>query len=315
MSSKRNNRIDSLKYWLIVLVIAGHVFERAAAYDDICAVLLRWIYIFHMPLFVFISGYLSRKKDGKDFWKSSWKIIEPLIIFQLLGCGYDFIIKGHDITLERLFTPWYILWYLFSLFCWRLILRLIPDKILDNTKFFISATIIISALSGFLPFEYKLSIQRTLAFLPFFFIGYYFRENNLFLPEKYKRIYFLVLLLSFIIPAISSNCFGDLFRASEYYGIGALCKRMFTFVLSIPISIAFMNLVPVLKWTVNQGKYTLQYYIYHAFILLTLVEFYVPKSLLAAILYIAIIVVVLGTSSHYSIFRKLTNPISSFFKK
>ena len=59
----RDERIDSVKYWLIVLVIAGHVFMRPEfSHSTACVVAWKWIYIFHMPLFIFISGYFSRKK-------------------------------------------------------------------------------------------------------------------------------------------------------------------------------------------------------------------------------------------------------------
>ena len=82
----RDDRIDAVKFWLIVLVIAGHILMRKEfASSEACAVMWNWIYIFHMPLFVFISGYFSRKKDMIEFWISICKIIEPLIIFHIVG--------------------------------------------------------------------------------------------------------------------------------------------------------------------------------------------------------------------------------------
>ena len=65
-SKGRDERIDAVKYWLVVLVIAAHVFMRNEFKDSsACAVFWNWICIFVMPLFVFISGYNSRKKDKK----------------------------------------------------------------------------------------------------------------------------------------------------------------------------------------------------------------------------------------------------------
>lgn len=53
----RDDRTDSVKYWLIVLVIAGHVFLRKEFADSTaCVVTWKWIYIFHMPLFVSVRN-------------------------------------------------------------------------------------------------------------------------------------------------------------------------------------------------------------------------------------------------------------------
>ena len=64
----RDERLDAVKFWLIVLVISVHVLMRKEFADSqSCAVAWNWINIFVMPLFLFISGHYSRKKDWKDF--------------------------------------------------------------------------------------------------------------------------------------------------------------------------------------------------------------------------------------------------------
>ena len=73
----RDERIDAVKYWLLVLVVAGHILKR----DEFlrlpeCEIVMKWIYYFHMPLFIFLSGYFSRKKDREVFPASIWRIIE-----------------------------------------------------------------------------------------------------------------------------------------------------------------------------------------------------------------------------------------------
>lgn len=78
---QRDERMDSVKYCLIVLVIIGHIFGNYIFSTPLERVVNNWIYIFHMPLFVFISGYFSRKKDSKHFREGCYKLIEPLIVF------------------------------------------------------------------------------------------------------------------------------------------------------------------------------------------------------------------------------------------
>ena len=181
----RDDRIDSVKFWLIVLVIAAHVFMRKEFADSsACAVVWNWICIFAMPLFIFISGYFSRKKDLGSFLLSIWKLLEPLIIFQIIAL----LFYVDTLSIRKILTPWFMLWYLLSLIYWRIMLQLIPDKILRHKKIILFSTFCISILAGFLPFDRFLSAQRALSLMPFFFCGYYFRDKNLYLPDKYKLL-------------------------------------------------------------------------------------------------------------------------------
>lgn len=163
----RDERIDSVKYCLMLLVIIGHIFGNNVFSTSAEYILNDWIYMFHMPLFIFISGYFSRKKDKEYFLISCWKLIEPLIIFQLLIRGLDFIITG-KFSLTEIFTPWWVLWYLLSLIYWRIMLQILPNKILSNTKLFITLAFLVSLFAGFIPVNRFLSLQRTFAFMPFF---------------------------------------------------------------------------------------------------------------------------------------------------
>lgn len=174
---KRNGQLDSIKFCLIVLVIAGHVFSKIEASwpSGYCRIIWQWIYMFHMPLFVALSGYFSHKKSMKDFFYSSLRLLEPLILFQV---GY--IILNHAFSISEILTPWWILWYLLSLFFWRTILQFLPQKLIGKKWIVIACAFILSILVGFSPLTKFLSLQRTFAFLPFFFIGYYLRETNAF---------------------------------------------------------------------------------------------------------------------------------------
>lgn len=178
----RDERIDSVKYWLIVLVILGHALRRKELVDITeCITIWKWIYIFHMPLFIFLSGYFSRKKDNKDFFPSLWKILEPLLLIQGIIKIAGIIIKGR-VSLISLFTPWDELWYLQCLVYWRILLQIIPNRLLSNQKLILSITFCLSMIVGFFPFGFFLELQRAFSLMPFFFLGYYMKEQNLFLP-------------------------------------------------------------------------------------------------------------------------------------
>lgn len=172
----RDERIDSVKFWLIVLVITAHVTMRKEFTGSVaCPVLWNWLCIFAIPLFVCISGYYSRKKDWQAFWPGIWKLLEPLIIFHVIALV--FYVK-HPLSIRSILSPWYMLWYLLSLTYWRFMLQVLPDRILNHKKTVLTTAFCISILAGFLPFDRILSLQRTLSLMPFFFLGYYIRMGG-----------------------------------------------------------------------------------------------------------------------------------------
>lgn len=265
----RDERIDAVKFWAIVLVIAVHVLNRKVFADSTaCTVVWKWCLIFAMPLFIFISGYFSRKKDKESFWPSIWKILEPLIIFHILTRVIPHIrLYGfYGIELRAILTPGWAMWYLFSLIYWRLMLQSIPDKILNNAKLIMICTFCVSILAGFLPFDRFLSIQRTLAYMPFFFLGYYMKGKNLYLPDKYKPFCVVFLIAMFAIPLFFPH-FLSLLNSTPYENYHGALKRMFVFSLAIPMSIAFINVCYNTPWIARQGKMSMQYYIYHVLII------------------------------------------------
>lgn len=60
---ERNYLFDNLKFLLIVLVVFGHSLEEISLEHNY-AIIRAWIYSFHMPVFVFISGYFRKVYDG-----------------------------------------------------------------------------------------------------------------------------------------------------------------------------------------------------------------------------------------------------------
>lgn len=261
----RDGRMDSVKFWLVVLVIAAHTMMRKEfAGSAVCAVLWNWIYVFSMPLFVFISGYYSRKKDWKDFWPGLWNLLEPLAVFQTVALL--FFVKSA--TLERILSPWYMLWYLLSLIYWRLLLQIAPGRILNHKTTILVITFCISILIGFLPFDRLLSLQRTLSLMPFFFLGYFMKGRNIHLPDKYKPLCLLFLagilaITAFFFP----HRMKDLFYATPYKSIHGAVTRMIAFAVAVPMSIAFATVCPETGWAARQGRMTMQYYLFHALLI------------------------------------------------
>lgn len=69
----------------IFLVVFGHVSQRIPLWqENITIDIWNWIYLFHMPLFFVISGYLYKQGDGNNLRKIFWSLLVPYLIYQLL---------------------------------------------------------------------------------------------------------------------------------------------------------------------------------------------------------------------------------------
>ena len=170
MSTKsRNYFLDNYKAFLILLVVIGH-FSEPCYTNTLFLTVLKWIiFSFHMPAFIFISGYFSKKDMGLE--KLIQKLVIPYFVFELLYYFlYVFVI--HKETGLYFNRPKFSLWYLMALFFWRIATPYVK-KIPGNLFIAITGGLLI----GFTQLGNFFSIPRTLFFYPFFLAGYYFQES------------------------------------------------------------------------------------------------------------------------------------------
>ena len=170
MSTKsRNYFLDNYKSFLILLVVIGHFIEPCYTNTLFLTVLKWFIFSFHMPAFIFISGYFSKKDMGLE--KLIQKLVIPYFVFELLYYFlYVFVI--HKETGLYFNRPKFSLWYLMALFFWRIATPYVK-KIPGNLFIAITGGLLI----GFTQLGNFFSIPRTLFFYPFFLAGYYFQES------------------------------------------------------------------------------------------------------------------------------------------
>lgn len=171
---KRDAYWDSLKLLLMFCVLYGHLIQGFAPHGSFNCAMTNLVYLFHIPVFVFVSGRFSHIKNRKKYITGIWRLLETYLVFQAIRCFLPLLWHGGDDFITFLILPQWTLWYLLSLICWRLLVLFTPDVFLQRRPLvIIISTLVVSVLSGFIPIGEQFSIQRTLAFLPFFCMGYY----------------------------------------------------------------------------------------------------------------------------------------------
>lgn len=173
MAQKREYGLDNLRGLLILLVVFAHLLEKCTPFVG-SVFLYRTIYTFHMPAFLFLTGYFARF-DGK---KIIWGLLMPYVVFQTAYLYFDGWLKDSEVTLQYT-TPHWILWYLMVCMFYHLLLPLYTVDSRKQRVLALGITFVLSLLAGYdETVGYRLSLSRFLVFQPWFLLGYYSRQED-----------------------------------------------------------------------------------------------------------------------------------------
>lgn len=272
----RDAKFDGLKFILMFLVVLGHL-----KYMDYGLRVSRVIYSFHMPVFIFLSGFftsLSSNKEKRISWIKNTIIIYIVadIAELLLNILLDYSacsLKGREFSISSYFNwhtvfwPGFALWYLVCLIYWRIAIWTIGNKMNDITLFVISCLLLVP--TGFVPLSFDLSFQRTFAFLPFFVLGIVFKKRGLVRKLEQLPVYYAVigLLLGFIAAGLMPTYF----PVQPLKTFDQVAERVIQTILALFLCIMIIRLSRA-KFTEAFAKYgsmTLWIYIGHIFLVNT----------------------------------------------
>lgn len=274
MTKERDYFFDNIKAVLIFLVVLGHFLLPIHGEGNVLVLIKRLIYVFHMPLFVFVSGYFSKRiyKDGKYNFKKILYLIKAYILF-VVAIQAVYAISGFQ-SFRKIdfFSQSGAPWYLFAMIAWYLMIPLIRKfKPLPV----IIVNIVLALAAGFFKNVGDfLCLSRILVFGPFFFLGYYMEQQMLekALRPAYKKI---------VTVAALSICAGILLTGSKmkdelgmvyenisYYELDRLWEgpfvRLVLMIAAFVISWAILFYIPREKTAVSFiGQRTMPIYMLH----------------------------------------------------
>ena len=258
---------DNLKALLMFLVVFGHFFGKIRKEFEIIHTIYTFIYAFHMPVFLFVSGYFAKYSIKDNKYKKP-KIINYFIIYlivQLLFCMFF----ENDISI---FCPKNALWYIQILILAHLCL---PYISMLKPKAVLLISIILGLLAGIETTTF-FSISRFLVFMPFFLLGYYFDINKIkrFFKTKYvvlSSIFILTFILLIQFSGINKEFLIELYYGKVSYidlGINslplAMLIRTIYYIITLVLTITMLIVIPKKKNKLSYiGERTLQIYLLH----------------------------------------------------
>lgn len=166
-----NNRSlywDNIKGFLILLVVFAHILYQLKAGSGYINATFDYIYMFHMPAFVFISGYFGKSDRSRSFG-NIFKFAFLYFVFNSI----TLFIKYKD-GLTSLTEPLYSYWYLIALIAWRLTAHKIAK--IKGIVFFLFAAAMIAGF--FTSVDNHFAIARIIGFYPFYMLGYKLSEEK-----------------------------------------------------------------------------------------------------------------------------------------
>ena len=264
----RDDGIDTLKGALIFLVVFGHLIETGLQDGGVVRAAYLAIYLVHMPLFVAVSGYLTKPQiDPARFVKG---LIIPLILAEAAYRLFDLLLLQSG---SSLIAPYWLLWFLWSLLCWRLLLPFWMKLPVPLALAFVASL----AAGAVEAIGYAFSLSRTIYFFPFFILGHQLAGRKLPAGNMWVVpvivLALMVLGIGFLPAEVSHRwLFGSLpYAAFEVSDIAGAAIRAAIYAASLVAGFAVVMLLPRQDATLAVlGRASLAVYVGHGLVVLML---------------------------------------------
>ncbi len=270
---------DNYKFILIWLVVLGHICDAiisSMSYTTTEKALFFFIYTFHMPMFLFISGvfYNDKNLGGKVLFYLSSGFLLKICMFLVY---YWFDAKTPEF---RLLSDASIPWFMFTLAIFTAMTRMIRNT---NKVFILVLNIIIASFAGYdKSIGDFLYLSRVIVYYPFFLVGTMFgagATDTVMRLKKNKAIIAVSLSILVIWFAVCCMHFEWLYPyrhlltgrnpyTDEIASHGPLA-RLICYLMAAAVGFSLLILTPArrLPFITSWGGKTMNVYFWHLLIL------------------------------------------------
>lgn len=312
MERKINSRSaywDNIKGFLIILVVFAHcLFDLQNL--PLNNFLVDAIYMFHMPAFVFVSGYFSKSEHSRSF-------------FQMMNLFVAFVLLNGFFMLREIFffgnfpsavMPYFSAWYLIALIVWRLTI-----PFLERFRNILPHLILISIVAGFWKdINMAFAAEKIVVFFPYFMAGYLFSRETAaeFQVKKFFPLGLILIVLTICAGVFSHETFNLTdkdFLTDGYTNIDNFFGRISLIVVSSLVIVILLissveKNIPLLT---QAGKNSLAIYIFHRPITIWFSETFSTSEfqICAAIVATFLMTLIFGSDAVSNALKKFLNDI------
>lgn len=281
---------DNVKWIAIILVVIGHAIDflaRSNTGNHLEKSLFVFIYAFHMPLFIFISGLFLKPMD-KDSKFPRDKVISFLGIGIVLRAFTSilklFLGEKESFSILNMYDSY--TWFMGAMAAFIFITWLLRAY---DKRIILPIVVLAGCMAGYdKNLGDRFSLMRIAVFFPVFLIGYYITPEQIlkFASAKWSKIAAAVIIAGFAVLCFMNKDFTAQFRplftgrnrytvlGDSQYAFGAL-YRLACYAIAALTGLSVICLAPNKKLgyiTVMGGK-TLQIYFWHRMVLMVFEHF------------------------------------------
>ncbi len=326
MSAARDPWLDNVKTVLVTIVVVGHAVVLLP-YSSVEQRAYDFIYYFHIPVFVLVTGYLSRsfRYSPRHIWSLLTTLVLPYFVFSWVMVMFRHHV-GDTPMLDPIWTnPRWPMWYLAVLVIWRL-----ATPVLRLHWVMVPISIGVSLLAGQTDQE-LFDLNRAMGLLPFFVVGLHLTPQLLDLPKRrFAWVVGLVVMAGIWWLADHTDDYWStqwLYYRSAYESLGAGAAegawiRARLIVVSLAGCFAVLSLIPRRRtFLTDMGAYTMVVYLFHGF-LVRYAEYeewarFLPSNDWASLVIIVVLAVAWGLFLGWPPVAKklnyLVDPVNSLF--
>ena len=278
-NKKRIVWIDYLKVFACILVVIGHLIQSLQKssidnYDNITSFINWFIYLFHMPLFFAVSGYLY-EMNKKQF---SWKQYKNFVIKKIINLGVPYIVfyllyviiniifassvntpKGIEEIIGIINNPMPPYWFLYALLSIFIFIPLLGKALKENKKVIFIVLIALKIISIFINTKIYL-IDSFFENAIYFYLGCIIKDTIITLKNKNIKSILrnVILAIMYILVAIIYYIY---YNTISYY-MEALINIVFALIGTLICINIFRN-IEKCKIFDYLKDYTFQIYLLH----------------------------------------------------
>ena len=259
----------------MVLVVFGHTIVLMPS-SDLKSQVYDFVYYFHIPAFVLVTGYLSRsfRYTRRHLLSLVTTLAIPYVVFELLMALWRVYVVDNVSSMDVLeplwLNPHWPMWYLVALIMWRLV-----TPVFKVHWLMVPVAVAISLVGGYWNLE-TFDVNRALGFLPFFVLG-------LHLPEVVQKVAqarwsvvpgLLALWWIWELAEHTDDHWSTqwLYHRTSYGELGATFSegveiRAQLLAVGLVGALAVLTLIPRRKsWLSAMGAWTMGVYLLHGFV-------------------------------------------------